>query len=95
VYFLKQTVGNACGTIGILHAIGNATSEIKLGKSDKLLISFYASFSRHMIELLQNFHVSVAEGLFFDRFYKVTADMDPYEVHLAYTKHYQFWFSFP
>jgi len=50
VYFLKQTVGNACGTIGILHAIGNATSEIKL-----------------------------AEGSFFDRFYKVTADMDPYE----------------
>lgn len=30
VYFLKQTVGNACGTIGLLHAVGNITSEIKL-----------------------------------------------------------------
>ncbi|KAK1306389.1 hypothetical protein QJS10_CPA10g00979 [Acorus calamus] len=30
VYFLKQTVGNACGTIGLLHAIGNVTSHIKL-----------------------------------------------------------------
>ncbi|KAG0497408.1 hypothetical protein HPP92_002099 [Vanilla planifolia] len=30
VYFLKQTVDNACGTIGILHAIGNLTSSIKL-----------------------------------------------------------------
>lgn len=30
VYFLKQTVGNACGTIGLLHAVGNATSKIKL-----------------------------------------------------------------
>ncbi|OVA11885.1 Peptidase C12 [Macleaya cordata] len=30
VYFLKQTVGNACGTIGLLHAIGNVSSEIKL-----------------------------------------------------------------
>ncbi|XP_077235322.1 ubiquitin carboxyl-terminal hydrolase 3-like [Tasmannia lanceolata] len=30
VYFLKQTVGNACGTIGLLHAIGNISSEIKL-----------------------------------------------------------------
>lgn len=23
VYHMKQTVGNACGTVGILHAIGN------------------------------------------------------------------------
>ncbi|QHO38800.1 uncharacterized protein DS421_4g123550 [Arachis hypogaea] len=30
--FEKQTVGNACGTIGLLHALGNITSEIKLGK---------------------------------------------------------------
>ncbi|PON64586.1 Peptidase C12, ubiquitin carboxyl-terminal hydrolase [Parasponia andersonii] len=30
VYFMKQTVGNACGTIGLLHAVGNITSEIKL-----------------------------------------------------------------
>lgn len=29
---MKQTVGNACGTIGLLHALGNITSEIKLGK---------------------------------------------------------------
>jgi ubiquitin carboxyl-terminal hydrolase L3 len=29
---MKQTVGNACGTIGLLHAVGNITSEIKLGK---------------------------------------------------------------
>ncbi|KAF0894430.1 hypothetical protein E2562_039000 [Oryza meyeriana var. granulata] len=30
VYFTKQTVGNACGTVGIIHAIGNAVSRIKL-----------------------------------------------------------------
>ncbi|KAL3633002.1 Ubiquitin carboxyl-terminal hydrolase 3 [Castilleja foliolosa] len=30
VYFMKQTVGNACGTIGLLHAVGNITSKIKL-----------------------------------------------------------------
>lgn len=27
VYHMKQTVGNACGTVGILHAIGNARSK--------------------------------------------------------------------
>lgn len=40
VYYMKQTVGNACGTIGLLHAIGNITSQIKLSKSfDVLYIS--------------------------------------------------------
>jgi hypothetical protein len=36
VYFTKQTVGNACGTIGVIHAIGNATSQIKLGNFGSL-----------------------------------------------------------
>ncbi|KAI0489147.1 hypothetical protein KFK09_028989 [Dendrobium nobile] len=50
LYFLKQTVDNACGTIGILHAIGNVKSNINL-----------------------------VEGSYFDRFYKSTANMDPFE----------------
>jgi len=29
---MKQTVGNACGAIGLLHALGNVTSEVKLGR---------------------------------------------------------------
>ncbi|KAM7272382.1 hypothetical protein ACFE04_027045 [Oxalis oulophora] len=36
VYFMKQTVGNACGTIGLLHALGNATSHIKLSEGSFL-----------------------------------------------------------
>ncbi|CAL5015610.1 unnamed protein product [Urochloa decumbens] len=32
VYFTRQTVGNACGTVGIIHALGNAASRIKLGE---------------------------------------------------------------
>ncbi|KAM7525501.1 hypothetical protein LguiA_015403 [Lonicera macranthoides] len=42
VYFMKQTVGNACGTIGLLHAIGNVTSEIKL-QEGSFLDKFYKS----------------------------------------------------
>ncbi|KAJ4955453.1 hypothetical protein NE237_012236 [Protea cynaroides] len=46
VYFLKQTVGNACGTIGLLHAIGNVSSEIKLCE-DSYLDRFFKS-TAHM-----------------------------------------------
>ncbi|XP_027334751.1 ubiquitin carboxyl-terminal hydrolase 3-like isoform X2 [Abrus precatorius] len=50
VYYMKQTVGNACGTIGLLHALGNITSEVKL-----------------------------IEGSFFDKFFKSTANLDPFQ----------------
>ncbi|KMZ62364.1 Ubiquitin carboxyl-terminal hydrolase isozyme L3 [Zostera marina] len=42
VYFLKQTVGNACGTIGLLHAIGNVLPEINLIEGS-FLARFYKS----------------------------------------------------
>lgn len=28
---MKQTIGNACGTIGLLHALGNARGDVRLG----------------------------------------------------------------
>ena len=31
VYFIKQSIGNACGTIGLLHALGNNLDSIALG----------------------------------------------------------------
>jgi ubiquitin carboxyl-terminal hydrolase L3 len=30
LYFMNQTIGNACGTIGILHSISNNTDKLKL-----------------------------------------------------------------
>ncbi|XP_047322785.1 ubiquitin carboxyl-terminal hydrolase 3-like [Impatiens glandulifera] len=36
VYYMRQTVGNACGTVGLLHAVGNITSEIKLSEGSYL-----------------------------------------------------------
>lgn len=46
VYFTKQTVGNACGTVGIIHALGNAASKIMLG----ICRSFELVFSKWSIE---------------------------------------------
>ena len=33
VYFMKQFVGNACGTIGLLHAVLNNQKTITLGEN--------------------------------------------------------------
>ena len=31
VYFMKQTIGNACGTIALLHAVGNNLDQLSVG----------------------------------------------------------------
>ncbi|KAG7394800.1 hypothetical protein PHYBOEH_004652 [Phytophthora boehmeriae] len=36
VYYMRQTVGNACGTVGILHAIGNMRSHVQLAPGSYL-----------------------------------------------------------
>ncbi len=33
IYFMKQTISNACGTIGALHAIANNQEKSTMGKS--------------------------------------------------------------
>lgn len=32
VYFMKQTIGNACGTIGLIHAVANNQTHLEFGK---------------------------------------------------------------
>jgi len=38
VYFIKQieSLGNACGTVALLHAVGNVSSEVSLGNLKQL-----------------------------------------------------------
>ncbi|CAN1825412.1 Ubiquitin carboxyl-terminal hydrolase 3 [Linum perenne] len=50
VYFMKQTVGNACGTIGLLHAVGNIRSSINLRKLVYLLHCIIPSLSLYYLQ---------------------------------------------
>ena len=36
IYFMKQTIGNACGTIGALHAIANTQDKVSIGETPLL-----------------------------------------------------------
>jgi ubiquitin carboxyl-terminal hydrolase L3 len=36
VYFMKQTVGNACGTVGLLHCIGNVRNKLPIAPGSYL-----------------------------------------------------------
>ena len=32
MYFMKQTIGNACGTVAMIHSIANNTDVLQFGK---------------------------------------------------------------
>ena len=44
VYFMRQTISNACGTIGLLHAVGNNLDTLKLGASREILTGIQACY---------------------------------------------------
>ncbi|XP_059645708.1 ubiquitin carboxyl-terminal hydrolase 3 [Cornus florida] len=50
VYFMRQTVGNACGTVGLLHGVGNISSEIKLHEGSFLDRFFKSTASMDPME---------------------------------------------
>uniref|UniRef100_A0A2K6SBL1 Ubiquitin carboxyl-terminal hydrolase n=1 Tax=Saimiri boliviensis boliviensis TaxID=39432 RepID=A0A2K6SBL1_SAIBB len=41
VYFMKQTIGNSCGTIGLIHAVAN--NQVKLGSEDGSVLKQFLS----------------------------------------------------
>lgn len=51
VYFLKQTVSNSCGTIGLIHAVANNKDKLKLGEYGCSEVLEFPFFCDRKIEL--------------------------------------------
>ncbi len=51
---MKQTVGNACGTVGIIHSIANNTKQIELGK---VMSSFPKPVVTHILCILRSLYI--------------------------------------
>jgi len=58
VYFMKQSIGNACGTVALMHALANNTDTLELGGSP--LAAFFTQTAQQTpeqrAEALENFH---------------------------------------
>ncbi|CEG41977.1 ubiquitin carboxyl-terminal hydrolase isozyme l3-like [Plasmopara halstedii] len=53
VYYMRQTVGNACGTVGILHAIGNVRHLVQLHPGSYLDNFFHETETKTPMEIAQ------------------------------------------
>ena len=73
---MKQTIGNACGTIGVLHAIGNNRQAANL-RTPPVVRDASASSRGRMHQHLPS---AAGEGSFLNRFFDATAGMNPTEV---------------
>lgn len=47
IYFIKQTIGNACGTIGLIHAVANNQAHLEFGE----FIIFFIEVTLMIIQL--------------------------------------------
>ena len=45
VYYMRQTIGNACGTIGVLHAVGNNLDKYPQMDPESYFAKFFAATS--------------------------------------------------
>jgi ubiquitin carboxyl-terminal hydrolase L3 len=77
---MKQTIGNACGTIALLHSIGNVRDKVSLGEacsccatSAHLARAAAPQLTAHLLHL----HLPAEPGSFLQQFYEATSGMDP------------------
>jgi len=89
VYYMHQTVGNACGTVGILHAIGNMRQQITFDPTCYLSRFFAATESKSPSEIavyleqdneMEECHTSAADAGQSDQLESVD---DPINTHFV------------
>lgn len=56
LYYMKQTIGNACGTIAMLHSIGNNRQRLQLG-------AWHAAVQQHIAEVHAYMHLLPATAV--------------------------------
>lgn len=54
VYYMKQTIGNACGTVGLLHSVGNVRSLVAVQPESYLDTLFQATGQREEVNWCVN-----------------------------------------
>lgn len=65
LYFMRQTIGNACGTIGLLHALANVRDSVPFGNASTISI-FALSLAGEVLSVIHTRFEQQA-GLSFNR----------------------------
>ena len=61
VYFTKQTIGNACGTIGLLHALANNSHKLTFSKP-MFVLTLYTYQPEYLSQLVTNLSPLICSG---------------------------------
>lgn len=87
LFYMKQTIGNACGTIAVLHSIGNNTEQLGVGERvrnggqlcDRGLLAHPCHFVNPSPAVAPSVPNLAADGSFLSSFLAATKAMSPEE----------------
>uniref|UniRef100_A0A8C3HSM5 Ubiquitin carboxyl-terminal hydrolase n=2 Tax=Chrysemys picta bellii TaxID=8478 RepID=A0A8C3HSM5_CHRPI len=86
VYFMKQTINNACGTIGLIHAIANNRDKMNF-ESDSTLKKFLEDSlpmsPEERAKYLETYEVSIFFILFFSPLFNIVELLAGIVLHLS------------
>lgn len=79
-YFTRQTIGNACGTVGLIHSFASIRNKVAVASSSSSEGGGKGGGSQQRQQQQQQYERGVfAPGSFFDKFFEATRAMTPDE----------------